>query len=62
MLKVKTKSMFHIYIAPLVDWYQVKRHRVSQFGGEVVPIKKSMPVRDFILLVCMCSIPQIDEA
>ena len=34
VLKVKTKSMLHIYILPLFDWYQVKKYRLSRFGGD----------------------------
>ena len=44
VLKVKMKSMSHIYIPPLFDWYQVKRYRLSRFGGDATT--KWYPLRD----------------
>ena len=34
VIKVKIKSIFHIYITPLVDWYQGKKYRQSRSGGK----------------------------
>ena len=36
MFNVKTKSMLHIYIVPLVDWYKVNRHWLGRFGGYAI--------------------------
>ena len=35
VFEVKKKSMLHIYILPLFDWNQVKKHWLSSFEGDV---------------------------